>query len=172
MLTDFISPKLVDQLNIKCEVLDQLLTIHMATQGSKVKVKLATLVNFKYASIKEKRHFDVMNPDEHDMVLGTPFLYQHQVMVGFNPTRIWIKSPKSLPIQGMHTSELAAMMSVQIEANVIEQQRKEIIEYTQPLFKEVKDTGLPPMRDINHTIPLIDESKIYKYQCANIPNPL
>ena len=68
-------------------------------------------------------------------------------------------------------SELAAM-SVQIEANIIEQCRHEIIEYTRPLFKDAKDTSLPPMRAINHTIPLIDEGKIYKYRRANIPDPL
>lgn len=170
-LADFISPKLVDQLKIECEELEQPLTVHMASQGSKVKVKYAALVHFKYASIRESRKFDVMNLDEHDMVLGTPFLYQHQVLVGFNPTRIWIESPKALPIKGMHTSELAAR-SAQFEADQIKQCKEEIIEYARPLFKDAKDTPLPPMRAINHTIPLIDEGKVYKYRRANIPDPL
>ena len=61
-----------------------------------------------------------MNLDEHGMVLGTPFLYQYQVLVEYHPTRIWIESPsKSLLIKDMHASELAAM-AIQLETDQIE----------------------------------------------------
>ena len=39
VLADFISPKLVDQLDIKCGQLEQPLTVHMASQGSKVRFR-------------------------------------------------------------------------------------------------------------------------------------
>ena len=119
VLADFISPKIVDQINTKCEQLEQPLTVHMAPQGSEVKVRFAAPVNFKYAPTQEQRRVDAMNLDEHDMVLGTPFLYQYQVLVEYHPTRIWIESPKSLLIKDMHTSELAAM-AIRLETDRIE----------------------------------------------------
>lgn len=42
--------------------------------------------------------FYVINVNSYDLILGTPFLWQHQVMVGFNPARVIVGSKESLPI--------------------------------------------------------------------------
>ena len=32
------------------------------------------------------RHFDIVNLNNYNAILGTPFLYQYQVVIGFNPS--------------------------------------------------------------------------------------
>jgi hypothetical protein len=51
-LTNFISTTLVDQLKIE------------------------------YQNIKEGWHFDIINIDNYDMILRTPFIFQHKVLAG------------------------------------------------------------------------------------------
>jgi hypothetical protein len=47
--------------------------------------------------------------------------------------------------------------------------RSELMEYAEPLFKKASETPLPPFRAINHTIPLIDEAKIYPWRPSKCP---
>ena len=54
VLADFISPKIVDQINAKCEQLEQSLTVHMVSQGSEVKVRFAALVSTNMLQPKSK----------------------------------------------------------------------------------------------------------------------
>jgi hypothetical protein len=51
----------------------------------------------------------------------------------------------------------------------LEEVREELKQYAEPLCKEMHETGLPPLRDINHTIPLIDETKTYPWRPSRCP---
>ncbi|KAF8574980.1 hypothetical protein K439DRAFT_1641768 [Ramaria rubella] len=72
-------------------------------------------------------NFDIINLDSYDLILGTPFLFQHKVLMGFHPSQVAVGSNKA----------------------------------AEDICKEANETPLPPLRDINHTIPLIDETKVY-----------
>lgn len=52
--------------------------------------------------------------------------------------------------------------SLSQEEQCVENAREELRCYAEPLCKEIGNTELPPLRDINHTIPLIDEDKTYQ----------
>ncbi|EGO30622.1 hypothetical protein SERLADRAFT_404712 [Serpula lacrymans var. lacrymans S7.9] len=54
----------------------------------------------------------------------------------------------------------------------LEKVRTQLRQYTQPLCAKASETGLPPLRDINHTIPLIDETKIYAWRPFRCLEPL
>ncbi len=95
-------------------------------------------------------------------------MYQHQVCVGFNPARILIGSNHSLPIK--HGSESKPLANaINFEPDAVEAAREELRCYADPLCKEVDETELPPLRVINHTIPLIDESKTYPWRPSKCP---
>ncbi len=94
---DFISSNLADQLKLKLEPLAKPLTVQLAVSGSKSKVNYSVDVQFAYQDINEHRRFDVLNVDGYDLILGTPFLFQHQVMMTMNPSQISIGSTSSLP---------------------------------------------------------------------------
>jgi Retroviral aspartyl protease len=84
-LSDFISNTLVDQLKCRKRELKTPLTLQLAVQGSHSKVNWGVTIDFAYQNIKEKQYFDATNLSNYDLILGTPFLFQHQATIGFNP---------------------------------------------------------------------------------------
>ena len=56
-------------------------------------------VQLQYQGIKETRTFDIINLNNYDLILGTPWMHQHQVCIGFNPARIVIGSDEPLPLK-------------------------------------------------------------------------
>ena len=167
-LGDFISSTLADQLSLKREQLETPLSLQLAVQGSRSKVNTRVSVNLQYQTINETCTLDVININNYDLILGTPWLYQHQVCVGFNPSRVVIGSDSSQPVKvGIDTKLMVAGMS--LEDQQLEDTREELRRYAEPLCKEMHETGLPPLRDINHTIPLIDEKKTYTWRPSKCP---
>lgn len=112
----------------------------------------------------------MVNLREYDLILGTPFLFQHRVALSFNGTSVFIGSEKSLPIEGDNVSKLAARSidTLQRDLDLIRQQL--LNEATNlGLFTAPELQPLPPLRAINHSIPLIDESLIYPWRPARCP---
>ena len=167
-LGDFMSSTLADQLGVAKESLSTPLALQLAVQGSRSKVNYATTAQFQYQDINEKRTFDIINLNNYDLILGTPFMHQHQVCVGFNPARIVVGSDESLPLKMGNDTKLM-VNTVSIEDQRVEEAQEELRRYAAPLCKEMADTALPPLRDINHTIPLIDEDKAYQWRPSRCP---
>lgn len=103
-LGDFISSTLVDQLSIKKKTLDTPLSLHLAVQGSRSKVDARSTVQWKCQDIDETRTLDIINLNNYDLILGTPFMYQHQISLGFNPARVVVGSDEPLLLKaGLNT---------------------------------------------------------------------
>lgn len=51
----------------------------------------------------------------------------------------------------------------------VESVHEELHLYADPICREVHEMDLPPLRDINHTIPLIDESMTYTWWPLRCP---
>ncbi|KAJ2917715.1 hypothetical protein MD484_g2704, partial [Candolleomyces efflorescens] len=170
-LGDFMSTSLADQLKVKKIELVRPINIQLACQGSRTKSKYGAKVNFKYQKINEDRWFDIVNLQSYDLILGTPFLYQHQVSVGLNPPRLVIGSDSSLPISGKNVRTLSsqAMTTYQEKLDGI---RSKLMSYARVICKSALDTELPPLRAINHRIPLIDPEKRYHWRPSKCPEPL
>lgn len=107
-LGDFISSNLAQQLNIAKIELANPIQVQMAVQGSTTKVNYGVKVNFEYQSISEERYLDVMNLSNYDLILGTPFLYQHRVSMCLDPPAIVIGSNPSLPLKGDRVTTLSS----------------------------------------------------------------
>jgi hypothetical protein len=157
-LGDFISSALADQLCVSKIELEKLLSVQLAVQGLRTKVNFGCKNNFQYASIVEERYFDIVNVDGYDLILGTPFLFQHQVSLAFNDTRIVIGNNMALSINGTEVAILSSR-AVNLSESALDQVRAELTRYTQPLCKKASDTTLPPLQKTNHRIPIIDPSK-------------
>jgi RNase H-like domain found in reverse transcriptase/Integrase zinc binding domain/Reverse transcriptase (RNA-dependent DNA polymerase)/Retroviral aspartyl protease/Zinc knuckle len=170
-LGDFLSSTMADQLSVKREQLDTPLSLQLAVQGSRSKVNARATVNIQYQDIDETRSLDIINISNYDLILGTPFMYQHQICIGFNPARVMVGSDVALPMKtGLDTKLMTAGIS--IEELQLEEAREELRQYAEPLCKEMHETGFPPLRDINHTIPLIDENKVYHWRPSRCPEAL
>ncbi|OSC97059.1 hypothetical protein PYCCODRAFT_1332258, partial [Trametes coccinea BRFM310] len=170
-LSDFMSAKLAHQLGIKAFELAKALPVHLAVQGSRAKVNYGCRAVLEYQRIKSDRYFDIVNLLNYDLILGTPFLFQHKVVFSFNPTTVVIGSPQALPIEGKSVRTLQSH-SAEILEDRLEDARRELREYAEPICKEASDSPLPPLRAINHRIPLIDEDKVYSWRPSKCPDAL
>ena len=50
--------------------------------------------------------------------------------------------------------------------------RSAIRELAKPLFENAETTALPPLREINHDIPLIEEDKVIPWRPSRCPEAL
>ncbi|KAG9227856.1 hypothetical protein CCMSSC00406_0008678 [Pleurotus cornucopiae] len=170
-LGDFISTNLVEQLGLKKIQLKNPLAVQLAVQGSRSKINYGCRAKISYQNIAEERYFDVINLLNYDMILGTPWLYQHQISFGINPVNVVVGSASSLPLKGAGVSTLSSRAMSLHEGN-LEKVRQELRDYAEPLCKMAEETPLPPLRAINHTIPLIDKTKVYHWRPSRCPEPL
>lgn len=169
-LSDFISTVAVDQLKLKASHLVKPIACQMAASGSRTMITSSVESMFTYQRIKESWRFDVINLENHDIILGTLFLWQHKVILGFNPTRIVIGSDIALPLEGEGIAKISSMTADIAKTNM--ETLRDILKHeAKDLCRRAEDTPLPPLRIINHKIPLIDEEKRYTFQpsrCAEV----
>lgn len=170
-LGDFMSTSLAQQLSVQKMELTAPVNVQMAVQGSRTKINYGTKVRISYQNVDEERYFDIINLSNYDLVLGTPFLYQHKVTLSIEPATVIIGSKNSLPLKGTRVTKLASRAATILEDN-LEKLRGELKQYAQKLCLDTSKTPLPPLRDINHEIPLIDPSKQYHWRPSRCPEPL
>ncbi|KAF8702927.1 hypothetical protein AX14_014296 [Amanita brunnescens Koide BX004] len=109
-------------------------------------------VKFNYQNIDELRRFDIANLDAYDIILGTPFLYQHQVMLGFNPSRVVIGSDVSLEMHGVEVSTITSAAADIFEDDLLKV-RDMLAKEARDLCPDTSKAALPPFRAVNHVIP-------------------
>ncbi|KDQ22499.1 hypothetical protein PLEOSDRAFT_1020767, partial [Pleurotus ostreatus PC15] len=100
LLGDFMSCDLADQLVAKKIELATPLPLQLAVQGSRSKVNWGCRAWIAYQSINEERYFDIINLSNYDLILGTPWIFQHKILMGLNPPRVVVGSKESLPFLG------------------------------------------------------------------------
>ena len=170
-MADFLSTTLVDQLGLTKEILAKPLPVQLAVHGSRSKINCCVTVDFKYQEIDCKRRFDVVNLDNYDMILGTPFLFQHKVAIGLNPIRISIGT--ALPVD-IHGEEIAVISSAAADLfeDELDQLREELRHGAADLCQDGARAELPPLRAVNHTIPIINEDKVYAWRPSKCPDAM
>ena len=99
-MADFVSTTTVEQLKLKKEIYAKPLSVQLAVHGSRSKINCGTRVRFGYQSIDCERRFDIANLDNYDVILGTPFLYQHKVVIGLNPPCVVVGSNEPKKMNG------------------------------------------------------------------------
>ncbi|KAF8579419.1 hypothetical protein K439DRAFT_1648493 [Ramaria rubella] len=152
-LSDFMSTTLADQLKLK---------LQLTVLGSRTVINYGTSVDFKYQDINERRTFNIINLDSYDLILRTLFLFQHKILMGFNPYQLAVGSKNTLQIVGDEVAHMSSRM-----VDLLEEDLQKLQEELYPI-----ETPLPPLRAINHTIPLINEAKVYCWQPSKCPEAL
>ncbi|KIO16999.1 hypothetical protein M407DRAFT_51134, partial [Tulasnella calospora MUT 4182] len=127
--------------------------------------------NFRFQGIDENRRFDIMNIENYDLILGTPFLFQHKVALAFNPSLLSVGSGNSLPIEGENVSVIPSR-AANVAEGQLELLRQQLATEARDLCTDMKNTELPPLREINHKIELIDPNKKYSWRQAKCPEAI
>jgi hypothetical protein len=168
-MADFLSTTVVDQLQLPRVTYEKPLAVQLAVHGSRSKINCGTTVNLQYQTIDCDRRFDIVNLDNYDAILGTPFLYQHQVAIGFNPSRVVVGSSDPLEMKGPEVTTISSAAADVLNQG-LDDTRKQLRREAEDLCPDTSRTALPPMRAVNHTIPLIDDSRIYRFRPSKCPD--
>ena len=78
-LGDFVSSTLADQLAMRKEKLSSPFGLQLTVQGSRSKTNCGVKTLLEYQGISTERYFDVINVSQYDLILGTPWLFQHRM---------------------------------------------------------------------------------------------
>ena len=167
-MADFLSTTVVDQLGLQKEYYLKPLSVQLAVHGSRSKINCGARVNFQYQAINCERRFDIANLDNYDAILGTPFLFQHKVAVGINPSCVVVGSNKPVELEGPDMITISSA-AADLLNDGLDKLRTELRKEAEDLCPDTSKAALPPMRAVNHTIPLIDEHKVYHFRPSKCP---
>ena len=77
-------------------------------------------MQFAYQDISVEHYFDIMNIQNYNIILGTPFLFQHKIMVGLNGSHVIVGSKEPLPIKGDQVQVLESHTAKLLEEQISE----------------------------------------------------
>ena len=77
------SPNFIRAAKIEPFPLDKPIGIQLAVTGSKSVINYGANVTIKYEGRELKEYFSIINIDYYDVILGTPFLRKHEVIIDF-----------------------------------------------------------------------------------------
>ena len=167
-MADFLSTTVVDQLNLQSERYAKPLPVQLAVHGSRSKINCGVKVTLQYQKIDCERRFDVANLDNYDAILGTPFLFQHKVAIGLNPPCIVVGSTEPVKIEGPDVVTIKSAGASLLE-DELTKLRSQLKKEAEDLCADPSKTTLPPFRAVNHTIPLMDKRKVYRFRRSTCP---
>jgi hypothetical protein len=68
---------------LKMFELKNLIHLQMAMSGSRSSIQYGAHAELKVGDLKQQRYFDVVNLDRYQVILGTPFLKEHKIMLNY-----------------------------------------------------------------------------------------
>ena len=74
--------------------------------------------DLRYQRIQGKCYCDVANLSNYDLILGTPWLFQHRITMGLNPACVIVGSDEQLPIKGDNVTKIASRAIEVLEENL------------------------------------------------------
>ena len=78
--TNMVSPEFATVAEIPAIELQEQMTLQLAVTGSRSKINYGAWAQVEPGSINPKVYFDIANIDGYDMILGTPFMWEHGIL--------------------------------------------------------------------------------------------
>ncbi|KIK16507.1 hypothetical protein PISMIDRAFT_113200, partial [Pisolithus microcarpus 441] len=166
-MTNFVSPAFATVAKLPTFTLASQLTLQLGCVGSHSKITHGSQMKLRLGAFMCDAYFDVANIDRYDCILGIPFLRSHGVRLKFDTNTIEVGGI-SVPA---HT-ELDLSSSPQKYSD------EDIPRLREGLYKKYEHRmkgvvpKMPPLREVNHRIPLIDEGMRYTYHLPHCPDSL
>ncbi|KIK51936.1 hypothetical protein GYMLUDRAFT_146844, partial [Collybiopsis luxurians FD-317 M1] len=144
-------------------------SLQLGTVGSKAKFNFGTTIKTSYGGIEDNVYFDIVNVDRYDAIVGTYFMRKHGIQLDFENDKILIcGKPAPILSVGEDASEFIRHAAMRRESQNQYYRHKES---SQNMLSGVPEV-LPPLREINHKIILIDEQRRYNYYMPRCPDYL
>ena len=96
--TDMVSPEFATVAKIPAIELQEQMTLQLAVTGSRSKINYGAWAQVELGSINPRVYFDIANIDGYDVILGTPFMWEHGVSPIFQDEGWIMKDGRRLDI--------------------------------------------------------------------------
>ncbi|KAI0039908.1 hypothetical protein FA95DRAFT_1469468, partial [Auriscalpium vulgare] len=167
---DLVSPDFARVANLQLFALEKPVPLQLGCVGSRSSINFGTEPAIAFGGINQQWYFDVANIDRYDVIIGTPFLSILGIVLNFR--RHEIVSP--------HESVRALLEGEEprLERAKVKKTKEDIPRLREGWYARFEDimngtpNRLPPMREVNHAIPLIDEEMKYRYHLSRCPEAL
>ncbi|KAF8222590.1 hypothetical protein L208DRAFT_1321686 [Tricholoma matsutake] len=170
--SDSISPDFAMSANLKAHKLEELVPLQLGTVGSHSKINFGLFTDFEIGEIKDTHYFDVVNINRYDTILGTIFMRKHGIVLDFEHDKVCVKAKcLNTIIERPNTFKQALDNVDKHRRSALKPLDPEWKQSCQDILNGVPDK-LPPLRDINHHIPLVDEKKKYNYYLPKCPDSM
>ncbi|KIJ45964.1 hypothetical protein M422DRAFT_123873, partial [Sphaerobolus stellatus SS14] len=143
--------------------LEKPVILQLACVGSKSTVQYGLTAKILLGKEKYEEYFDIANVDYYDVILGTPFLLSPSVVATYGSSK-----------QGSRVTEqhiFGVQSRISFTKNDIPGLREAWQNRYSDIFGDIP-LELPPFREVNHEIKLIDPSKVIHYRTPRCPESL
>ncbi|KIJ55676.1 hypothetical protein M422DRAFT_118727, partial [Sphaerobolus stellatus SS14] len=149
--------------------LEKPVILQLACVGSKSTVQYGLTTKILLDKEKYDEYFDIANVNYYDVILGTPFLRWFEILLDFKHNRVQM-GKLSFPNR---TEQ--CIYGVQRRITLSESDIPVLREAWQNRYSDIFGDiplELPPFREVNHEIKLIDPSKVIHYRTPRCPEAL
>ncbi|KDQ63433.1 hypothetical protein JAAARDRAFT_91806, partial [Jaapia argillacea MUCL 33604] len=156
--TDSFSPSFVMLAGVLVSELETPIPLQLGCVGSRSTIQFGTTTDITFIHNTIKHYFDIVNIDQYDAVLGTVFMHRMGVLLDF---KHGVLKSGSTPVSLFKGGEgpQGNRHGWRFDTSITFQSTREL----SPEPKLGSGKQLPPLREINHKIPLVDENKRYSY---------
>ncbi|KIJ24717.1 hypothetical protein M422DRAFT_122506, partial [Sphaerobolus stellatus SS14] len=163
--------------------LEKPVILQLACVGSKSTVQYGLTVKILLGKEKYDEYFDIANVDYYDVILGTPFLHRFGILLDFKNNCVQMGKLIVLPSvvatygsskQGSRRTEqhiFGVQSRISLTKNDIPALREAWQNRYLDIFGDIP-LELPPFREVNHEIKLIDPLKVIHYRTPRCPEAL
>ncbi|KAF8220232.1 hypothetical protein L208DRAFT_1335014 [Tricholoma matsutake] len=176
--TDSISPESAMSANLKAHELEEPVPLQLGTVGSCSKINFGLFTDFEIGGVENTHYFDVVNIDRYDAILGTMFMRKHGIVLDFECDEVHIKgkcldTAEIEEVDDVEEHHLASKANAEgpLSKKDLPHLREELKQSCQDILSGVPDK-LPPLREINHHIPPVEEKKKYNYYLPKCPDSM
>ena len=106
--TDAITPEIAYLSRANRVDLAEPINLQLGTKGSRSTIHYGARPRIKIGPIDDVKYFDVIDVDRYDLILGTTFCRQHNVILDFAQNKIWVDGVPVPAYTKAQDEELAA----------------------------------------------------------------
>ncbi|KIJ42177.1 hypothetical protein M422DRAFT_119048, partial [Sphaerobolus stellatus SS14] len=149
--------------------LEKPVILQLACVGSKSTVQYGLTTKILLGNEKYDEYFDIANVDYYDIILGTPFLHQFEILLDFKHNRV-LMGKLSFPNR-TEQCFYGVQSKISLSTSDIPALREAWQDSYADTFGDIP-LELPPFREVNHEIKLINPLKVIDYRTPRCPEAL
>ncbi|KAF8223419.1 hypothetical protein L208DRAFT_1316812, partial [Tricholoma matsutake] len=146
--------------------------LQLGTVGSWATMNYSVDIRLEALGIINDTYVDIVNFDHYDMIIGTPFMHRNKVILDFENKQVIINGTPTPAVKEVeHCKQKGKSRELGLTEEDYPQLRQQWHDEFIDILGGTRDQ-LPPWREVNHEIHLIDDNKQYRYHLLRVPHSL